>query len=630
MPARPLDPPFGRTGSARGDVPLSILVEDPDLCPHYIGHVVTNVRPIESPQWLKDRLTSLGLRPRNVIVDVTNYVNMEMGQPLHAFDANKISDNTIVVRRAKATETTFVTLDGKERTLTPSMLMICDGQRPAAIAGVMGGQNTEVDDSTTAVVIESAYFDPSSIRRTAKSHGLSTDASYRFERGVDPAGVRTAADRAVQLLCELAGGSPGPRIEVGAPPPEREPISVSYDRIRSLVGITVDDETITRMLVGVGCLPVMPSEACPAEGRVEARFIPPTWRADITIEADLAEEVMRLYGIDNIPSSTMAYVALDTARMPSHLRAGGAHGRRLRDQVRTMLVARGYYDCVTNVLTGPDEGADQVTLKNALGRDFSALRSSVIPSLLRVASRNLRHGQQTVRLMEIGSQFTKNTNTEFGVQQQEVLTLMLVGQTDPHWSDKPRTLDLYDLVGELHVLAPKIESIPIDVSIRETGEAGPRPYFTDNVVELRLGGVVIGYAGEVSPELAMKHDIERTVSAAVIDLRAVPIVQPKYRAVGQFPSVRRDLALIVQDDLSAGRIIDVVRTASPLLLRDVGVFDVYRDKAMGEGMKSIGIGMTFRSDERTLVDADVDSAVESIINAAKQALGARVRGETVE
>ncbi|MBK6290281.1 MAG: hypothetical protein IPF59_00795 [Ignavibacteria bacterium] len=186
----------------------------------------------------------------------------------------------------------------------------------------------------------------------------------------------------------------------------------------------------------------------PKEGR--GTFIPPTWRADITIEADLAEEVMRLYGIDNIPSSTMAYVALDTARMPSHLRAGGAHGKRLRDQVRTMLVARGYYDCVTNVLTGPDEGADQVTLKNALGRDFSALRSSVIPSLLRVASRNLRHGQQTVRLMEIGSQFTKNTNTEFGVQQQEVLTLMLVGQTDPHWSDKPRTLDLYDLVGELH------------------------------------------------------------------------------------------------------------------------------------------------------------------------------------
>lgn len=602
---------------------LTIRVEDPDLCPHYIGHVVTNVRPVESPQWLKDRLTSLGLRPRNVIVDVTNYVNMEMGQPLHAFDATKISDNTIVVRRAKTEETTFVTLDGKERTLTPQMLMICDGQRPAAIAGVMGGQNTEVDDSTTTVVIESAFFDPSSIRRTAKSHGLSTDASYRFERGVDPAGVRTAADRAVQLLCELAGGSPGPRIEVGAPPAERAPIKVSYDRIRSLVGITVDDATITRMLVGVGCRQVMPSNA-------PVQFIPPTWRADITIEADLAEEVMRLYGIDNIPSSTMAYVSLDAARMPANLRAGGANGTRLRDQVRTMLVARGYYDCVTNVLTSPEEGAEQVTLKNALGRDFSALRSSVIPSLLRVASRNIRYGQQTVRLMEIGSQFTKNPNTEFGVQQREVLTLMIVGQTDPHWSDKPRALDLYDLVGELHVLAPKIESVPVDVSIRETGDAGPRPYFTRNVVELRLGGVVIGYAGEVSPELALKYDVERTVSAAVIDLRAVPTVQSTYRAVGQYPSVRRDLALIVPEETSAGRIIDVVRTASPLILRDVGVFDVYRDKAMGDGRKSVGIGMTFRSDERTLVDADVDSAVESIINAATQALGARIRGVSVE
>ncbi|MCX6139238.1 MAG: hypothetical protein NTX15_00120 [Candidatus Kapabacteria bacterium] len=351
-----------------------------------------------------------------------------------------------------------------------------------------------------------------------------------------------------------------------------------------------------------------------------ALIIPPTWRADITIEADLAEEVMRLYGIDNIPSSTMAHVALDGARLPDNLRAGGANGRRLRDQIRTMLVARGYYDCVTNVLKSPDEGDGLVTLKNALGRDFSALRASVIPSLLKVASRNLRHGQQTVRLMEIGSQFKRDKPSEFGVAQQEVLTLLVTGQTDPHWSDKPRTLDLFDLVGELHLLALHIESVPlVDDEL-----------FTHNAVELRIDGVVIGVAGEVAPSLCSAHSIDKTVSAAVIDLRAVPVQQPKYAAVGQYPSMRRDLALIVKEEVSAGRIIDVVRTASPLILRDVGVFDVYRDKNIGQGLKSIGIGMIFRSDERTLVDAEVDSAVDSIVKATAQTLGARVRGASVE
>jgi len=593
---------------------LAIRVEDADLCPHYIGHVVTGVKPIDSPQWLKDRLTSIGLRPRNIIVDVTNYVNMEMGQPLHAFDAAKLSGDTIVVRRATTQEKTFVTLDGKERTLTTDMLMICDAANPAAIAGVMGGHNSEVDDSTTTVVIESAYFDPSSIRRTAKVHGLSTDASYRFERGVNPAGVRSAADRAVQLLCDLAGGSAGQRIEVGTPPPVRNAIRAVYERICRLLGIAIDDHTITLMLESVGC-DVTPVSNAPSTYNV----VPPQWRADITIEADLAEEVMRLYGIDNIPSSTMANVSLDAARLPATLRAGGEHGTSLRNQLRTMLVARGYYDCVTNVLTSPERAT--VKLKNALGLDFSAMRLSIIPSLLKVASYNLRHGQQTVRLMEIGSQFNLDPSTELGVGQEEVLTLLVAGQTDPHWSNKPRALDLYDLVGELHILAPNIESVPIP--------NGPAS-FTNNVVELWLGGIKIGVAGEVQPKLAAQFDIERGVAAAVIHLRAVPLQKAAYRAVGQYPSVRRDLALIVDEGVTAGRIIDVARTASPLILKDVGVFDVYRDSSLGVGRKSIGIGLTFRSDERTLVEADVDSAVDSILKAATRDLGAHVRGTTME
>ena len=601
-------------GASQG--PLHVSVQDPHLCPHYIGHVVTNVRAVESPQWLKDRLTSIGLRPRNVIVDVTNYINMEMGQPLHAFDASKLADNTIVVRRARADEKTCVTLDGKERALTTDMLMICDASHPIAIAGVMGGQNSEVDEHTSTVVIESAFFAPSSIRRTAKTHGLSTDASYRFERGVDPGAVRNAANRAVQMLCDLAGGSAGQRIEVGAPPADRKPISVSYDRICALVGISVPGATITKMLKGVGCA-VEEAEA----GLQLYNVVPPSWRADITIEADLAEEVMRLYGIDNIPSSTMVSTSLDAARLPDHLRAGGALGLRLRNHVRNMLVARGYYDCVTHVLTSPEEIGATVLLKNALGRDFSAMRASGIPALLRVASRNLRHGQQTIRLMEIGSQFSHNISTELGIQQQEALTLLVTGLNDPHWSGKPRSLDLYDLLGELTVIAPNIEAVTVKI---DDG------FFTQNVVELRIGGVTIGQAGEVQPEIAAQCDIDGVVVAAVVYLRAIPAAQPMYTPVGQFPSVRRDLALIVKEEVTAGRIIEVIRMASPVLLREVGVFDVYRDTNIGAGMKSVGIGMTFRSEERTLVDIEVDSAVESIITAASQTLGARVRGSVVD
>jgi phenylalanyl-tRNA synthetase beta chain len=224
--------------------------------------------------------------------------------------------------------------------------------------------------------------------------------------------------------------------------------------------------------------------------------------------------------------------------------------------------------------------------------------------------------------MEMGSQFVVDPSAEFGVRQDEVLTLVVAGQTDPHWSDRPRALDLYDLVGELHLLEPRIASIP-------TAPEGPAAdLFTANFVEIRYEGALIGMAGEVRKDVCAAHDIERGVAAAVIDLRAVPLVQRTYRKVGQFPSMRRDLALIVGEDVPAGRVIDVVRTASPLILRDVGVFDVYRDAKMGSDKKSIGIGMIFRSDERTLVDAEVDAAVESIITAATETLGASVRGAT--
>lgn len=592
---------------------IDVRVDDADLCPHYIAHVVTNVSPVESPSWLKDRLTALGLRPRNVIVDITNYINMELGQPLHAFDATKLDGNTIVVRRAHPSEQTFRTLDGKDRTLAPDMLMICDAARPIALAGVMGGENSEVDEHTTTVVIESAYFAPTSIRRTAKALGLSTDASYRFERGIDPAGVRRAADRAVALLCELAGGKPGARVEVGAPRPAPQPIAYAHDRIRALVGINESNERIDLMLTAVGCV-------C-----ANNLATPPTWRADLQIQADLAEEVMRLYGINAIPSSTTAHLSLSGDRLPAHLRAGGEHGRTLRDRVRAMLVSRGYADCITNVLTGPDDhivagGSQQVALKNALGKEFSTLRTSLIPSLLRVASRNLRHGQTTVRLAECGSQFVRDVSMPLGVRQGEVLALCCAGTTQHHWSVPSRLIDLYDVLGDIQTILPQVTPHPIDEPVQG---------FSPNTVHLRVGDVSVGVAGEVDVALAKRCELDRPPIVAVIDLRSIPLKQRVFMSVGQFPRVRRDLALVVREEITAGRILDVVQELGIPLLRNVGVFDVYRDAAMGDGFKSVGIEMTFGSDERTLIDSDVDAAITSIIDATGRVLGANVRGAHV-
>lgn len=604
-----------------GDV--SVVVEDKELCPHYVAQVVKNLKPVESPEWLKNRLLALGLRPRNLIVDVTNYVNMELGQPLHAFDASKLAGNSIVVRRAGKSEKSFVTLDGKTNVLSEQMLMICDSTQPVAIAGVMGGNNSEVDENTTSVVIESAYFNPTSIRRTAKLLGLNTDASYRFERGVNPDGIRAAADRAAQLLCELAGAQLGARIEIGAPITKQNPIGTSYNTIRSLVGADISNATITRMLEAIGCI-VQKNNADSSPDLYSV--VAPAWRGDVSITADLAEEVMRLFGIDNIPPSTMARTPLDVARMPLSLKVGGEHGRKIRDTLRTLLCARGYHDCVTNVLNGPSanavQGEKEIRLKNALGAEFSALRQSLVPGLLRVASHNLRHGSDCVRLMEMGYVFSNDSSQEFGVLEQEQLTMLITGSADAHWSTTARSLDFYDIAGDVSLIARDITTHPAEPS-----EAYPE--FSHVLSTIKASGIDIGFLGALRTDLATQFEIKEPVYAAIIFPDLIPVHQPRYSPISQYPSVRRDLAFIVEDRVRAGQIVEVVKKAGTSVLRSVDVFDVYSGKGIDGGAKSIGVEMTFRADDRTLRDAEVDAEIATIISTAGVELGARIRGVDV-
>jgi phenylalanyl-tRNA synthetase beta chain len=594
---------------------VKIDIRDANLCRRFMVRRIDGVRIIESPQWLKDRLTALGLRPRNVIVDVTNYVMHECGQPLHAYDARTITDSTFVVQTAaQAGVNEYTTLDGKLRQLDGSMLLICDSRGPVGIAGVMGGEHSEITDDTTTVLLESAWFAPSSIRRTAKVLGLSTDASYRFERGVDINAVEWALDRATQLILELSGGEALNRIDTYPAPLVPASFDVRFDRVRSIVGIEVSDDYITQVCRAVGC-------TVHSVGTASCAVTAPSWRMDMTAEIDIAEEVMRLYGIDNVPSAERAHISIGASQLPAALRSGGIHGHVQRERVRTILTTRGYIDCVTNVLGSPEDhhGHEESTvmLRNALGREFSAMRSSLVPSLLRVASRNLRHGAAGVRLSEIGSVFARDAASEFGLRQQEILTMVVAGELPAHWSGRGRSLDVYDIIGDVLALGSGITTSAI---------TEPVAMFTTNVVSVSCDGVHIGYAGQVDPAVAKACGLEGQAVAAVINLRSIPFAKRRYSAVSAFPSVERDLAFVVASDLNAGALVDLALVCAGPHIRSAEVFDVYRDKALGQSRKSLAMRMTFDSMDRTLVDADVDAAIETIKTEAGKRFGAVLRG----
>lgn len=594
---------------------VKVDIRDADLCRRFMARRIDGVRIVESPTWLKDRLTSLGLRPRNVIVDVTNYVMHECGQPLHAYDARTITEATFVVQTAAmAGVKEYTTLDGKLRQLDPSMLLICDARGPVGIAGVMGGQHSEITDDTTSVLLESAWFAPSSIRHTAKVLGLSTDASYRFERGVDIETVEWALDRATQLILELSGGNALNRIDAYPAPLVPASFDVRFDRVRSIVGIDVSDDYIAQVCRAVGC-------TVHSLGTASCAVTAPSWRMDIMAEIDIAEEVMRLYGIDNVPSAERAHIAIGASQLPETQRSGGPHGHAQRERVRTILTTRGYIDCVTNVLGSPEDhhGHEEatVTLRNALGREFSAMRSSLVPSLLRVASRNLRHGSAGVRLSEIGSVFARDAASEFGLRQQEILTMVVAGELPAHWSGKGRSLDLYDVIGDVSALGSGISTSVVTEAVA---------MFTTNVVAISCDGVHVGYAGQVDPAIAGACGLEGQAVAAVVDLRSFPATKRRYTPVSAFPSVERDLALVVAADLNAGQLVDLALACGVPHIRSAEIFDVYRDKALGQDRKSLAMRMAFGSMERTLVDADVDAAIEAIKTEAGKRLGAVLRG----
>jgi phenylalanyl-tRNA synthetase beta chain len=593
-----------------------ISIEAPDLCPRYAARLISGVTVGPSPPWLAQRLRAAGLRPINNIVDVTNYVLWELGHPLHAFDGDLLTDRHVVVRRGRPGET-VVTLDGQTRALNEQILVIADATRAVAVAGVMGGANTEVRDSTRTVLLESAYFAPGSIRRTAKALGLSTEASYRFERGADIEGLRDALDRAARLIAELGGG----RVATGALdayPAPRRPVAVPLRlaRIERVVGVCPPPAMVADILRGLGF------PATQRDGGFEV--VVPAFRRDVAIEDDLVEEVARVWGYEKIPS-TLPSGALALTRRPRHMVA--------RDAVRRVLTGAGCYEAVSLSLTDPAHlrhlglSADDprvVRLQNPLATDRSVMRPTLLFGLLEALATNVRRQAPDVRLFEIGRVF-EGQGPGVLPREDTRVGLVLTGQRAARAWHAPRAkADVFDAKG-------LVESV---VEALGRGEAAisptAAPYLEDGrAATVVVQGAPVGIVGELHPDVQKAFDLPAPVFVAELSLDAVEALPGRvvqYRPLPRHPGVQRDLAVVVSLAVAAADVSRAIEAIRPPWLKRVALFDVYEGAQVGPGRRSLAYALLYQADDRTLTDAEVNRAHAEVVERLRAELGAEVRG----
>ena len=585
-----------------------VSVEDKSRCPRYCARLISGMAPDKgSPGWLVERLRVCGASARHPAVDVTNYILFDLGQPLHAFDAALVR-GAVVVRGARPGEE-ITLLDGATRRLNADDLIIADDEGPLAVAGVMGGRRAAVGPATRSVLLEAAYFRPDTLSRTARRLGLATESALRFERGVDPELCELALERATALILKIAGGVASPAAEHSVPElwPRPEPIRLRLERIRRLLGVGVPRAHVTRLLKGLG----MTVTASHGDLLVTA----PRFRFDIRAEVDLIEEVARLLGYDEIPA-----VALSQAPLSARPRALGL--RRAAD----LLVDRDYHEAMTFSLVDPEEQTRlgipaQALLRNPLAAPWSALRASLIPGLLAAALHNRRRQQGRVRLFEVGTCF-RAADSGTAVDEELRLAGVALGPAWPEqWGAPGRLVDFFDVKGDVEVLCA-LAGATLAV------EAGDIPPFLQKglAATLRVGGETIGFLGGLSPAHRERLGFEEPVF--VFEIHAALLGQPpggRAQEPPRFPSVRRDLAVVVRADLPAGAVLETVRVNAGPLLQGLVLFDVYQGEGLDLGKKSLALGLTLQDFSRTLTDEVVDGLVAQVLAALKAAHGAELR-----
>ncbi|HKJ02608.1 MAG TPA: phenylalanine--tRNA ligase subunit beta, partial [Longimicrobiales bacterium] len=592
-----------------GDV--GIRIEAPELCSRYLGAVIRGVEVGPSPAWLQERLRGAGARPINNVVDATNYVLLESGQPLHAFDLALLGDASIVVRRAGADEKTFTTLDGEDRTLTPDMLLICDARRPVAVAGVMGGQESEVTPDTVDVLLECALFDPKSIRATRRALVLSTDASYRFERGVDPEGLRPALERAVALILATAGGSvDGPVLDVCPRGFQAAEVPLRVSRIEHVLGVAIPADTVRGYLEPLG-LPVVRQDGDTLHVKV------PGFRSyDITREIDLIEEVARSHGYDVFPQDLGAF---RPSTVPDHPMF------RLEDELRDLLVGRGFFETQTPAFVPAGQG--DVRVSNPLNAKEPFMRSTLLPSLLRRVEYNFARGARDVRLFEMGTSFRAAAKGEPPVEENHLAVVVTGRREPPHWSVEEAPVGIWDLKALAQEVADRAHRARLQVEPRAQGvPPALDPSASFAIVDAR--GRSLGGAGRIRADAVDAPVWADDVWGIEVTLPAEvpPAPVPLFHPLPAHPGAERDLALLVPESVPAARVLEVIGTHGGELLEGVSVFDHYRGEGVAAGVRSLAFNLRFRAPDRTLKDKEVDRAVQSIVGRLEEELGVHVRG----
>ncbi len=600
---------------------VSVEIKNPESCKRYVARIVTDVKVAQSPWWLQKRLMYAGMRPINNIVDITNFVMLEYGQPIHAFDINQVKGGTIIVENAAEGET-FVTLDNNERTLTKDMLLIKDAERGIAIAGVMGGLNSEIEDETTTIIVESANFNGDSVRATSKKLGLRTEASSRFEKGIDPNLAEAAADRVCRLI-ELIGAGKVCKGSVDAyPAPEAaKTIDIRVDRINHVLGIELPRETMVDILEGLEI-------AVSGSGNIMT-VTPPTIRQDLLEEEDYIEEVARIYGYDKLP------VTLPKGNNE----AGKSYERTLRDTARDALCSMGLNEVQTYSFVSP-KGVDQVriaedswerafvTLLNPLGEENSVMRTILTPNMMEVLARNYSRNIETVKAFEIGNTFMENVyNQDKLPDEQYSLCIGMYGKNEDFYSLKGVIVELLRILGikepaffaesEYGVYHPgRCARISVP-SLRGTDEDGVAEYDE------------LGIMGEIHPDVAETYGMDglriyccELMFDSVIRHADTEMV---YTPLPKYPSTSRDIALLVDEDMEVGKIEEIIRKEGKKILEEVKLFDVYRGKQVEEGKKSVAFALTYRDKDKTLTDEEVAEVHGKVLDALKEKLNAVLR-----
>ncbi len=593
-------------GATPADATISVTVEDTDLCPRYAARYISGCRIAPSPQWLVKRLNAVGMRSISNVVDVTNLVMMELGHPLHAFDCDRLEGHRIVVRRAGKGEL-FTTLDDQQRTLNADDLVICDATRPVALAGVMGGLNSEITDTTSNILLESAWFRPAAIRRTSKRLGLHTESSHRFERGADIGMVTRALDRAASLISELSGGTVA-RGVVDVYPAEINPpaISIRPERASALLGIELSRQEVTDILVRLECI-------VHETGAGALEVVPPTYRIDLEREIDLVEEVARMKGFDAIPAT------MPIARVVSDLPT--LH-QRLERTVRDILVGHGMNEIINFSFISPDAAdklllpADDIRriaikLANPLVAEQSVMRTSLLPGVLDAVARNTSFRTTDLKLFEIRRRYLP-TAQEMPHEPLCIAGALTGSRAATSWCSTPEAVDFYDVKGIVENLL-ELLNIRSVTCVADT----PEPYYhPGKSCSVMVGRTLVGSFGEIHPVVQANFEIEKPVYAFEIDFAKLVSLSkptPAITSPSRFPDSTRDSALLVPDEVPAERILECVRSVKAREIEQVEIFDLYRGTGIQEGFKSIAIRIRYRSYERTLTDDEIAAIHAKVI-----------------